>query len=136
VEEKARRLELERDRDEKTNQLEVLKHTNKDQFDRLQKLEEDRTQLSVVKKEEVPELDSATVLRYKKAFSAFFNTARKALRSLESKKEKINKEGTKFVIEAGSLVNLQHFFDEWYDEALNSNSPRHKKRFASVPWAR
>jgi len=104
-----------------------LKHTNKDQFDRLQKLEEDRKQLGVVKKEEVPELDSATVGRYKKAFSAFFNTAKKALRSLESKKEKNNEDDTKLVIETEEPVNLQAFFDKWYDKALDSNSAQNKR---------
>jgi len=116
AEEKARRLALEADRDAQMTELELLKRTNKDQYEKLQMLEEEKKNLNVVEKEAVPELDSATLARYKKTFNAYFSTVKSALRSLTEEDEH------DLVIETPEDFIMQDFFDKWYDARKNKGN--------------
>merc|ERR1740124_1735820 len=116
AEEKARRLALEADRDAQMTELELLKRTNKDQYEKLQMLEEVKKNLTVVEKEAVPELDSATLARYKKTFNAYFSTIKSALRSLAEEDEH------ELVIETPEDFIMQNFFDKWYDDRKNKRN--------------
>mmetsp|Transcript_18710 Transcript_18710/g.33949 ORF Transcript_18710/g.33949 Transcript_18710/m.33949 type:complete len:932 (-) Transcript_18710:1162-3957(-) len=120
-EEKARRMQLEHRQIQQTEQLEFLQKTNKDAFQKIKQLEEDKKALHIEEKGKTPVLSKFELDCYRKSMDAYFGLA-KAVASSKLETE----EGPLCVeVHQENGFSLQNFFNKW-------SSRRKDKKTASL----